>query len=70
MLSRTYSNSYSPKLSYCTWHGGERTQNYITDSQLHTRCSLRIHKSSFKGTHWKELVSALLLKCLKANRSS
>lgn len=68
MLSRTYSNSYSPKLSCCTWHGGERTKNYITDSQLHTRCSLRIHKSSFKGTHWKEFASVLFLKCLQSKQ--
>lgn len=69
MLSRTYSNSYSSKFSYYIWHEGEKTHNYIMDFQVHTRCSLRIHKSSFKGTHQKGLASVLFLKCLQSKQT-
>lgn len=35
--------------------------NYIMDSQLQTRCSVRVPKSSFKGTHQKGLATVLFL---------
>lgn len=61
-MSRTLS---SPKFSYCIQHGGERTHNYLVDSQLKMGCSPRIPKSSFKGTHQKDLFTVWFLKCLQ-----